>query len=125
MTDAKSLIATQDFICGVVSRDYEIGRTAAEYAAARRNKDAFVQEAGSKLLGIKPGDEVYAFPSQSFPRDTLRVERIEYWGTSPDGELTFSLNGKRILNSGATGKSNIGTSVFPLSLAHTYKTRND
>lgn len=125
---AKGIIVNQDqqdFIYGVQQRDHEIERTAAELAEARRDKDAFVQQAGSKLLGIKPGDEVYVFPSQPFPRHTMRVERIEYWGKSPDGELSFSLNGKQILQSGGLGKRVCGTSVFPLSHANTYKTRND
>lgn len=114
----------QAFLDAVKVCEEEIKTTATNYELAKRNKVATVKSLASELLGIKPGDDVYAFPTQSFPREMLRVEMIEYWGQSPDGEPLFALTGPKLVASGAPGKRKIGTSVFPLSLAHTYKTRN-
>ena len=105
------------------SYDYDIRRASEELSAAKRNKIDFIQTETSKLLGINPGDEVYVFPNQPWPQDKMKVEHFRHCGTNQEGELLFSMFGKRVLRSGSVGKVNASTGYFPLSKANDYKVR--
>lgn len=111
----------EQFHAEVESYGEDIRRASDEYAAARRNRKEFVERESAKLLGIKPGDHVIIFPTQSWPQDKMSVERIEYFGKSPSGELTFALHGLKLLRSGSVGKMKVCTSVFEMSRVHEYK----